>query len=376
MNSRSAQDPARGAPRSRLARALAALIVGALLSPAAARAQTGTLIENTTLQHGGVTRYFDTYVPQGLPSSPVPLLLVLHGGTNSKEDVEVGPMSEFAGLADAEKFIIIIPNGVDPTTGLSGPTGQFNWNDCRNDAGVSETGADDVGFLGALIDWAEANFNIDQGRVYATGASNGGMMAYRLAFELSDRVAAVAALIANLPANSECIAEPLNPASVLIMNGTADPLMPYGGGQVAGNRGEVLSADATRDAWRSFLGTAPVPEHTVPPDLDPDDGGVVEIDLYSGGSAGKRVAFYRVNGAGHLPPSIAHVAPASLEQVLGKQNHDIEAADEIWAFFRDDAPAGGSSDVPALSGRGIVLTALLLAAALVIRALRRGKGAF
>ncbi len=351
------------------------LIAGALLSPAAARAQIGTLIENTTLQHGGVTRYFDTYVPLGLPPSPVPLLLVLLGGTLSKEDVKVGPMSEFAGLADAEKFIIIMPNGIDPATGLSGPTGEFSWNDCRNDAGVSETGADDVGFMGALIDWAGANFNLDPGRVYAIGSSNGGMMAYRLAFELSDRVAAVAAILANLPANSECIGEPLNPASVLIMNGTADLFMPYGGGQVPGNRGEVLSAEATRDAWRNFLGTAPVPEHTVRPDLDPDDGGVVDIDLYSDGIGGKRVAFYRVNGAGHLTPSIAHIAPASLEQVLGKQNHDIEAADEIWSFLRDETLAAGSGDVPALSGRGIALMAFILLAAPLIRALRRGRGA-
>jgi polyhydroxybutyrate depolymerase len=251
-------------------------MIVALLAPAAARAQIGTLIENTTLQHGGVTRFFDTYVPPGLPASPVPLLIVLHGGTLSKEDVKVGPMSEFAGLADSEKFIIIMPNGVDPATGLSGATGEFSWNDCRNDAGVSETEADDVGFMGALIDWAGVNFNLGQGRIYATGTSNGGMMAYRLAFELSNRVAAVAAILANLPANSECLTEPLNPGSVLIMNGTADPLMPYGGGQVAGNRGQVLSADETRDAWRNFLGTAPVPEHSVPPDLDPNDGGVVE----------------------------------------------------------------------------------------------------
>jgi polyhydroxybutyrate depolymerase len=349
--------------------AIAAVMAGVILIPAAALAQIGTLVENVTLQHDGVTRYFDYYVPPGLPASPVPLLFVLHGGTRSKEDIKLGPLNEFAGLADADKFIVVIPNGIDASTGLSGPSGEFSWNDCRSDAGVSETGADDVGFFGALIDWASANFTLDLQRIYATGPSNGGMMAYRLAFELSDRVAAVAGILANLPANSECIAQPLNVASVFIMNGTADLFMPYGGGQVSLNRGLVLSAEQTRDYWRTFLGTAPIPQHTVFPDLDPNDGGVVEFDLYWGGIGGKRVAFYRVNGAGHLTPSISHVAPSSIEAIFGKQNHDIEAAVEIWNFLGDETLATGPTDVPALPARGLAFLAVVLAGAFGIRTL-------
>ncbi|MDP3940341.1 MAG: hypothetical protein Q8R92_19675 [Deltaproteobacteria bacterium] len=57
----------------RIMRALAAVLAGVLILPAAALAQFGTLVENVTLQHGGVTRYFDYYLPFGLPASPVPL---------------------------------------------------------------------------------------------------------------------------------------------------------------------------------------------------------------------------------------------------------------------------------------------------------------
>ncbi|MDP3939337.1 MAG: PHB depolymerase family esterase [Deltaproteobacteria bacterium] len=333
---------------TRLMPALALVFAGALLLPRTALAQFGTLVENVTLQHAGVTRYFNYYLPFGLPASHVPLLLVLHGGGRSKDDVTVGALSRFAGLADTHKFIIVAPNGTVPGTGLSGPMGEFNWNDCRNDAGVSETGADDVGFIGALVDWMEVNFNIDALRVYATGPSNGGMMSYRLAFELSDRIAAVAGIVANQPVNSECVPLPVNRPSLLIMNSTADVYMPWGGGQVIGNRGSVLSAEQTRDYWRSLLGTTPMPQHTVFPDLDPNDGGVVEFDLYTGGIGGKRVAFYRVNGAGHLTSSISHQATPEIEQIFGKQNHDIETAIEIWSFFENETLTQNPIEVPAI----------------------------
>lgn len=159
-------------------------------------------------------------------------------------------------------------------------------------------------------------------------------MGYRLALELSDRIAAVAAVIANQPANSECPATPADPVSVLIMNGTADTtFMPFGGGQVAGNRGLVISALETRDLWRAILGTRAVPETTNFVDRDSTDGSTVVRELYRGGRKGTQVAFYRVDGGGHTVPSIEHPMPGFLQGVLGPQNRDVEAAREVWAFL-------------------------------------------
>ncbi len=228
----------------------------------------------------------------------------------------------------------MLPNAVDPDTGESGVNGSFNWNDCRSDAGAVATSADDVGFIGALINWMDENRNIDLQRVYVVGGSNGGMMAYRLAFELSDRVSAVAAVIANLPGNSECEPQPAHPISVLLMNGTLDIFIPFAGGQVLGNRGLVLSADATREFFTNFLGTDADPEHVDFPDLDPTDAGDVGRDTYRGGMEGNEVVFYRANGAGHNFPSIAHPLGPGGEAIFGEQNHDIESAVEIWSFFR------------------------------------------
>jgi polyhydroxybutyrate depolymerase len=298
-------------------------------------------VSDVTIQHGGLTRWFDYHEPAGLPTTPVPVLFVLHGGTQSNKLIETQPFSEFMALADTDKFLVVFPNGTSSTTGQSGASGSFNWNDCRNDAGAATTTADDVGFLGAVLDWMVGHFTVDLNRVYVAGPSNGGMMAYRLALELSHRIAAVAAVIANLPVNSECRAQPAEPLSVLVMNGTADLIMPWNGGQVAGNRGAVESAAATRDHWRSLLQIGSTPHHVDFPDLDATDGGAVARDLYGGVTSYPgvpievtEVAFYTVNGGGHQIPSVAHHAPPAVEQLFGKQNHDVEAAAEIWTFLK------------------------------------------
>ncbi len=320
-------------PASARAATVAALL-GTLLTVTTAHA--GTFLESETLRYGGIERFYDLYVPDGLDDTPVPLLIVLHGGTQSNDVLKGGAALELRVLADRDRFVLALPNGTSSANGTSGASGSFNWNDCRSDAGPADTAADDTGFVAALIDALAERYPVDSERVYATGASNGGMMVYRLALELSSRIAAVAASIANQPANSECPDAPEQPLSVLIMNGTADAIMPWGGGQVGGNRGLVVSAETTRDFWRERLGTAPDAQRSEFPDLDPDDGGIVTKDLYAGGRDGSSVVFYTVNGGGHVPPSIAY--PAG-----GAQNHDVEAVHEFWTFLAAQRLSGAAA---------------------------------
>ena len=291
----------------------------------------GTLVSNETIQHDGLTRYFDYYIPD-LPQLPAaPLVFLLHGGTRNKDDFATGPFQEFFSLADQYGFFVLLPNGTDPATSISGSTGSFNWNDCRNDAGEAGTVADDVGLISDLIDWMLGTFSIDDQRIYSAGASNGGMMSYRLAIELSDRIAATASVIANLPANSECASQPTYPLTILVMNGSSDAIMPFGGGEISGGGGFTLSADATRDFFLDFLDIQSSAQTFQFPDIDLADGGVVDREIYSGGIDGTSVVFLRANGAGHTNPSKAHPVTPLVEFFLGKQNHDIEAATEIWS---------------------------------------------
>ena len=148
-------------------------------------------------------------------------------------------------LSQEHGFLLLAPNGVG--TGWFGigkqTKGSANWNDLR-DFGSSE---DDVGFLVKVIEWAVSERNVDPSRVYFTGASNGGMMTYRMLIERPDVVAAGAALIANLPGEEIDFAPPTSPTPIFLMNGSEDPLVPFEGGVVGRNRGTVRSSTATRD---------------------------------------------------------------------------------------------------------------------------------
>ncbi len=98
-------------------------------------------------------------------------------------------------------------------------------------------------FFPGLIDQFIARGETDRRRIYITGLSNGGMMTHRLGIELSDKLAAIAPVIANIPARL-ANRRPARPLSVLITNGTADPIIPWGGGEMrklGRDYGKVLS---------------------------------------------------------------------------------------------------------------------------------------
>lgn len=292
------------------------------------------LFADNTLIVGGLTRRYDYYLPANLGTSSRPLVFLFHGGGSSPDDLTgasgyKAPYKAWMDLADKEKFILVYPEGT------VNPKGGLGWNDCRGDATTNPT-VDDVAFVGALIDRFSSSFNINTRRIYASGTSNGGHMALRLALELSNRIAAVAPVVAAMPARSGCAAAN-NPISVLFMNGTADPLLPYTGGEVApaiGGRGTVLSAQASIDAWLAFNKTDRVPLIDSFPDIEKGDHSAVKRITYANGREGTEVVFYEISGGGHVEPSIVEQYSPLLELYLGKQNHDIEMAQEIWNFFK------------------------------------------
>ncbi|MGE5235150.1 MAG: alpha/beta hydrolase family esterase [Acidobacteriota bacterium] len=310
------------------------------LSPVTDRAQGWH--DDQTLVHDGTTRYFRFYVPAGLPDRP-PVVFLFHGGTQSMRKIfrtAAGGTQTWQELADEERFLLIVPNGTNAGTGDARGDDQ-NWNDCRAEPGGRDSRADDVGFSTALIDWADREIGIDRGRVYATGASNGGGMTYRLAIAAPERFAAVAVFIMNLAAGSECGA-PAHPVPILICNGTADPLVPWGGGGVVrGRRGEVISAADTLALWRQAdLATAPPVEVTRFPDISRDDGSTVTCERFAPRAGGAEVVFCTVAGGGHTMPSREHPVPRWARVLVGSQNQDVEGARVAWEFLRRHRLAG------------------------------------
>ncbi len=346
-------------------------LVWACFCAFAVQAQAGTLVTANSLQHDGLTRYFHYYVPDAIGPSP-PLVFLLHGGTRSYNEIISGTSAgqEWLSIADEEGFLVIIPNGVDPDTGLTDSEDQ-NWNDCRADDTDTATGADDVGFLSALIDWASLNYNVDLDRVYSTGASNGGMMSFRLAHELGNRIAAIAVFIANEPAVSECTGLPFV-VPTFICNGEGETLfMPWDGGFVVdASRGTVKSAIETRDFWINRNGTSVTPSEVINyPNLDLFDGTTVSSARYTGGIEGAEVMFYTVENGGHTIPSINYPLGVLTLAFVGRQSNDIEGARQAWAFLSQHTL--GAPNPPSLPVHGGSVIILSLASMGCVRLLRR-----
>lgn len=286
-------------------------------------ALTGELVAGS-LRVGERERTYTLYVPASRAPHPA-LVFVLHGSMGNAEQARTGTFYAFDELADREGFVVAYPDGFEG-----------HWNDCRRAAPYSANAqdVDDVGFLRALATRLEAEQGVDPSRIYATGISNGGQMAYRLALEAPDLVAAVAPVAAGLPddANLDCTRAG-KPVAVLILNGTEDPMNPFYGGHVVfygvwGDRGTVLSSEASAAYWAGLDGHRQPPRRHRYPERSRDDDSWAEIVEFVDGP-GPEVAHLVVHGGGHTFPSSRGRYP----RALGPTNADIDGASEIWAFF-------------------------------------------
>lgn len=294
--------------------------------------------ENITLVVGDQTRYVRIYKPVDLPQS-APVVILLHGGSQSMTDLfstSAGGTRMWTTVADAEKFLLVVPNGSD-ANGVNNGNNQ-NWNDCRSltSANPGFSGANDVAFIRDLIEWTKKSFDVDEKRFYVTGVSNGGMMCYRLATELTSKIAAAAAFIANVPSPSECPGSPPSPMPMMICVGTADPLMPYLGGNVSGTgRGSVLSTAESLNVWLAFNGLSAADGVTSSlPNLNTTDNSTITKRSFGAATPAKEVELYIVVGGGHCMPSIANPISAASEAFIGAQNKDIEGAQLAWDFLK------------------------------------------
>jgi polyhydroxybutyrate depolymerase len=306
------------------------------MMPYLPNAQAG-LERGLKLNVDGIERSYDLYVPDQKKQLKRPLVVLYHGHFGSS-DVMTGvnrnkaPYKLWLKLAEQNNFLVAIPNGE------KGSDDRRGWNDCRADT-TTNPETDDVKFTLKLIETIDQTYPVDQSRIYATGASNGGNMVIRLAMEVPEKFAAVAAIIASNPAQTECI-EKRKPISVLFMNGTDDPLLPYQGGQVGKDRherGTVRSTWESVNYWVQVDGTDKTAQLYRYPDNEQTDNSTVYRYTYNNGTNGTEVVLYEIVHGGHTSPSQAERYRLMYRWFVGNQNHDIEMADEVWAFFKDKA---------------------------------------
>jgi polyhydroxybutyrate depolymerase len=247
--------PALAAPGRRASLALAmAAIVGVVGTSASFFSSFGPTIASQLagrvrverIQADAVERTYRIYRPTNEVAKPG-LVIVLHGSFGGGFQTET--WTGFDVEADRLGWIAVYPDGVADGWDAfgSGPT----WG--------RHPGADDIVFMRALIESLKTTDGVDPDRVYVTGISRGGMMAYRLGCELSDTVAAIAPVAGNMATasgTSDVPCTPVGPVSVLAIHGTADRTIPIAGGKVD----IVFSPMAdVIDRWRSLDGCADSP---------------------------------------------------------------------------------------------------------------------
>jgi polyhydroxybutyrate depolymerase len=186
---------------------------------------------------------------------------------------------------------------------------------------------DDVGFVRLLLDDLAKVANIDPKRVYATGISNGGIMCYRLAAELSDRIAAIAPVSGTMGTKT---CNPKHPVSVIHFHGTDDKFLPFKGGIGDRSLAQVvfLPVEHSIQTWVKADGC---PENPVITDLPnkADDGTMVQRQIYGPGKDGAEVVLFVINGGGHTWPGREPGVG-----FLGKSTKNILANDLMWEFFK------------------------------------------
>ncbi len=293
------------------------------------------------------TRSFLVYRPQRL-SGRTPLVILFHGGSENAEKSIRHTDGLWEQLADEKGFTIAVPQGrTAKGTNEGGPRAKRYWNDCRVTDPQSEWSTwDDVAFTDQLIDWFDDRGLVDLERIYANGASNGGNMTLRLAFELAERFAGFAPSIAygppaDDPEQNECTG-PTVRVPMLLTYGTADRLNPpdiRGCKEADCRRGAQQSYDDFIDFWTGWYS---VTDHSIRdiPDRVQGDGPracetrrsstQTQIDYLKDNTVWLRVR--RVNCGGHSEPGLRQWG-ALARVLVGWRNLDDPAPVYITDFW-------------------------------------------
>jgi polyhydroxybutyrate depolymerase len=296
------------------ARLLSLAVVGVCLVACAGREVSAASSKDQpgTFQFGGLKRTYTLHVP---PGPPVGLVLNLHGGGGT--GIGQQGLTEFDDVANAHNLLVAYPDGYDKS-----------WADGRGASPADRRHIDDVGFLVALVSKLQNDFGIAPGHVFVTGMSNGGFMSNRLACERADVFAAIAPVAGTLGVGVAC--KPSQPVSVLEVHGTADPLVPFNGGEVRGRGGVSHSISITTmvNQWRAIDRCQGDPTAQELPDVR-DGTHVLRLDS-TGCAAGTEVVLYQINNGGHTWPGGKQYLP---KPVIGPTTRAFDGSLVIAQFF-------------------------------------------
>ena len=292
-----------------------------LLAPMLTAADMLTPGDHTrTVTIGQDSREYLVHIPKSYDGkSDWPVVLVFHGGGSNAEQ-----MVRFSGLsekADEAGFLAVYPSG----SGRLAKVLTWNGGNCCGYAMTQKI--DDVAFVRTILDDLEKTGRIDTKRIFATGMSNGGIISYRLASELSDRIAAIAPVSG--PMGTETCS-PKRPVPVMHFHGTKDEFAPYAGGKgtksLSGTN--FYSVDHSIQAWIKANGCPAEAKVEEIPDKAKDGTSAV-IKTYGPGKEGSEVVLVTISGQGHTWPG-----RDSRLASLGAATKNVSASDLMWEFFK------------------------------------------
>jgi polyhydroxybutyrate depolymerase len=288
-------------------------VLNGLFVRASSEDQHGTILVD------GRERSYALHIPKSYDNSkPAPLLIALHGRLDTGEGEE--RLAHFDKVSDEYGFLAAYPNGL-----------RRSWADGRGDTPSDEDDIDDVRFIAVLIDKLAVDYQVDPKRIYAAGMSNGGFMSGRLACELSSKIAAVAIVDASLSAEVAANCQPAKPVSVMIVQGTKDPLVPLAGGAIGrnGSGGQVLSHEEAVRKWAALNKCSGAPQRNSIADRA-GDGTTIEVETYSLCADGSEVRGDVVVNGGHTWPGGEQYLPAAF---IGKTTRNMDGSEAIWTFL-------------------------------------------
>jgi len=266
--------------------------------------------------------------PRWSERGPLPVVVAFHGGGGNASGFK-----GYAGLdavADREGFVVVYPDG-------SGRLGRrlLTWNAGTCCGYARDNKVDDAAFTLAILRDLARDVPLDPTRVYATGHSNGAMMAYRLAIEAPERIAAIAPVAGMMVADRF---PPTRPVPVLHIHSVDDPRALYTGG--VGPPFPFTSVHVTHRAvepelahWIGHNGCPPearAAERRTTPSRGSGPDHTATLLVWAPGAADAEVQLWKLTGAGHGWPG----GPSQLpERLMGPDTSAINAAEEAWRFL-------------------------------------------
>lgn len=277
----------------------------------------------------GHDRYCLYHVPEGPPPEfGWPLVVGFHGGGSTPLDFS--QLCQLVRLADRERFVVLFPAGTGPHPDY------LTWNAGRCCGHAARREMNDVGYIEFLLDTFLQALPLNGRRIYATGMSNGGMMSYRLAAELPERLAAIAPVAGGVMCDLPTLARPV-PA--MHIHGTVDEFVPYAGGRGPRSlrRVDFPSVEQSVTTWCEASGITVDPSTLLSETIEPDEFGEklscderlsASMRVFAHDDGVETIVEVTIHGGGHTWPGVA--PPLCF---LGPTYMGLSASELIWRFF-------------------------------------------